>query len=74
MRISGLASGTAYPIMLRLERLGLLSSHWEAGDPKDLGRPRRRYYKITGDGALIAKHALDEITPAAAKLTAEVAQ
>jgi DNA-binding PadR family transcriptional regulator len=74
MRVSGLASGTAYPIMLRLERLGFLTSHWESGDPRDLGRPRRRYYRITVDGVAIARHALGEITPVAAELTAEVAQ
>jgi PadR family transcriptional regulator PadR len=45
IRASGLASGTAYPIMLRLERTGMLTSEWEKGDPKKLGRPLRRYYK-----------------------------
>jgi hypothetical protein len=62
MRASRLASGTAYPIMLRLERHGLLTSRWEKGDPAKLGRPRRRYYAITPRGAAIAREALAELT------------
>jgi len=61
IRISGLASGTAYPIMLRLERTGMLTSHWEKGDPKKLGRPLRRYYRITAIAAAQAREALLEI-------------
>jgi PadR family transcriptional regulator PadR len=61
MRASKLASGTAYPIMLRLERHGLLTSHWEEGDPAELGRPRRRYYAITRQGAAAARQALAEL-------------
>ena len=61
MRASGLASGTAYPIMLRLERHGLLTSRWEEGDPAEMKRPRRRYYAITPRGAAIARGALDEL-------------
>jgi PadR family transcriptional regulator PadR len=51
MRASRLASGTAYPIMLRLERHGPLTSRWEDGDPVEMKRPRRRYYAITPRGA-----------------------
>jgi DNA-binding PadR family transcriptional regulator len=61
MRASKLASGTAYPIMLRLERYGLLTSRWEEGDPTELGRPRRRYYAITRHGAVVAREALAEL-------------
>jgi PadR family transcriptional regulator, regulatory protein PadR len=62
IRSSRLASGTAYPIMLRLERLGLLTSRWEEGDPAELGRPRRRYYTITASGVAIVNHALAELS------------
>jgi DNA-binding PadR family transcriptional regulator len=62
MRSSRLASGTTYPLMLRLERQGLLTSRWEEGDPTKLGRPRRRYYAITPQGASIARHALAELS------------
>ena len=45
-----LASGTLYPILFRLENVGWLKSRWEAGDPTRLGRPRRRFYRITAKG------------------------
>jgi len=60
-RTTGLQTGTLYPILFRLETAGWLESHWEAGNPKKLGRPRRRLYKITGLGINSAKTALREI-------------
>ena len=62
IRSSRLASGTAYPIMLRLERHGLLTSRWEKGEPAQLGRPRRRYYTITAHGAATARQAFAELS------------
>jgi PadR family transcriptional regulator, regulatory protein PadR len=56
---AGLASGTIHPILARLEGLGWLESRWEDTDPRQEGRPRRRYYKLTGTGALRAGHALE---------------
>lgn len=47
---SGLASGTLYPILLRLESAGWLVSRWEAADSSALGRPRRRLYRLTPSG------------------------
>ncbi len=44
---TGLASGTLYPILVRLERAGWVSSHWEDSDPAIEGRPTRRYYRMT---------------------------
>lgn len=58
---SGLASGTLYPILLRLESAGWLRSEWEYGDPAALGRPRRRYYTLTGEGAKCAAEAAREL-------------
>ena len=43
-----LGPGTVYPILERLAEIGWLESTWEDGAPS--GRPRRRYYKITGKG------------------------
>jgi PadR family transcriptional regulator PadR len=60
-RSTKLASGTLYPILLRLEEAGWAESHWEPGDPHDLGRPRRRFYKVTGIGASRARSALKEM-------------
>jgi PadR family transcriptional regulator, regulatory protein PadR len=47
---SGLASGTLYPILLRLESAGWFVSRWERVDPAAAGRPRRRFYRLTPDG------------------------
>jgi len=55
-----LPSGTIYPILTRLERAGWAESMWE--DParhEAEGRPRRRYYRLTRDGADLARVALD---------------
>ena len=57
--MTGLPSGTIYPIMARLEQLGWAESSWE--DPARHvaeGRPRRRYYRLTGEGAGLARQAL----------------
>jgi DNA-binding PadR family transcriptional regulator len=60
-RSTKLASGTLYPILLRLEEAGWVESHWESGDPRDLGRPRRRFYKVTATGASRARSAMKEL-------------
>ena len=35
-----IASGTLYPILLRLESAGWFTSRWETIDPSSAGRPR----------------------------------
>jgi PadR family transcriptional regulator PadR len=55
---ANLASGTIHPILARLEGLGWVESRWEDGDPHEQGRPRRRYYRLTPDGAERARDAL----------------
>jgi PadR family transcriptional regulator, regulatory protein PadR len=62
-RATGLASGSLYPILLRLERAGLLKSHWENVDPSEVGRPRRRLYRMTGVGAKMTRAAMAELMP-----------
>lgn len=47
---TGLPGGTLYMILARLERGGWLSTRWEAADPRPLGRPLRRYVKLTPAG------------------------
>jgi PadR family transcriptional regulator, regulatory protein PadR len=61
-RMTNLASGTLYPILMRLEEAGWAESRWEVGDPHRLGRPRRRLYRITGVGIRKAQLAVREIT------------
>jgi PadR family transcriptional regulator, regulatory protein PadR len=46
----GMASGTLYPILLRLEAAGWFASQWENIDPSIAGRPRRRLYRLTSTG------------------------
>ena len=55
---AGLPSGTVHPILARLEGVGWLTSHWEDVDPRAAGRPARRYYRLTPDGAQHAQVAL----------------
>lgn len=52
--------GTLYKALGRLEELGLLSSRWE--DTAAEGRPRRRLYELTRQGAQAAERALAENT------------
>lgn len=52
MADTGLASGTLYPILVRLERAGWVESRWEDIDPVAEGRPSRRYYRLTPDGVI----------------------
>ena len=48
---AGLASGTVHPLLARLEAHGWLESRWEDIDPSAEGRPARRYYRLTAQGA-----------------------
>jgi len=63
-RITRLKSGTLYPILLRLEKAGWLESFWESETPQELGRPRRRFYRLTGVGAKNARSGLRELRSA----------
>lgn len=52
MDVTGLPSGTVYPVLRRLEKRGVLASEWEAPDRSEAeGRPRRKFYRISGEGA-----------------------
>jgi PadR family transcriptional regulator, regulatory protein PadR len=58
---TGLPSGTVYPILARLEQVGWMESYWEDPEAHVLDRrPRRRYYRLTRDGAEYAGNALRE--------------
>lgn len=59
-----LASGSLYPILIRLEKARWLTSEWEKGDPAELGRPLRRYYSVTGGGRSRARSYVREQTQA----------
>ncbi len=49
--------GTLYKALGRLEGFGLLSSHWEDAGAAE-GRPRRRLYSLTAEGARAAERSL----------------
>ncbi|MFC4043058.1 PadR family transcriptional regulator [Dactylosporangium siamense] len=56
-----LASGTLYPILHRLTEAGWLERQWEGVDPAEVGRPARRLYRLTAEGATEARQALAEL-------------
>ncbi|TWG24872.1 PadR family transcriptional regulator [Actinoplanes teichomyceticus] len=58
MGATGLASGSLYPILHRLQDAGWLTARWEDIDPSELGRPARRFYRLTPDGVSQARSAL----------------
>lgn len=61
-RRTNLKSGTLYPILFRLEEAKWVVSRWEDGDPRELGRPRRRLYQLTGIGEAKAREAFKEVS------------
>src|SRR6476661_612476 len=55
MRQTGFGSGKMYPILARLERAGWLTRQREPVDPAATGRPARRNYRLTPEGARAAR-------------------
>ncbi|MEU4089457.1 PadR family transcriptional regulator [Streptomyces aureus] len=53
-RAAGRPTGSVYPILARLEQAGWLESRWEDEHPRE-GRPRRRFYSLTSDGAAASR-------------------
>jgi DNA-binding PadR family transcriptional regulator len=51
-RVTGLKSGTLYPILMRLAERKLLETQWEASDP---GKPPRHMYRFTPEGLRFAR-------------------
>ena len=68
-RVTNLASGTLYPILLRLEDAGWLQSRWERENPSELGRPRKRLYSVTAAGARKAHAVHKDLGPAFGRLS-----
>ena len=67
---AGLPSGTIHPILARLEHeYSWVTSRWEDIRPEDEGRPRRRYYRLTEDGAECARVALAQATTSVSTLS-----
>ena len=59
---TGLSSGTVYPILGRLRRRGWIDGVWEDQATADAeGRPRRKYYRLTGEGRAILERELARV-------------
>jgi PadR family transcriptional regulator, regulatory protein PadR len=52
-RLSGIRSGTLYPLLIRLERQGFLEAQWR--EPSEPGRPPRHVYRLTATGLRLAR-------------------
>jgi PadR family transcriptional regulator PadR len=52
-RITGLKSGTLYPILMRMAERRLLETQWEAS--AEPGKPPRHMYRFTPDGLRFAR-------------------
>lgn len=58
MEVTGLASGTVYPVLRRLEKEAAVESEWEdEAEARAAGRRRRRIYRLTDSGAILAERA-----------------
>jgi DNA-binding PadR family transcriptional regulator len=62
-KAAGLLSGTLYPLLIRFENAGWLTSRWEEDSPVEIGRPKRRLYRITGAGVRMFRNRLEEVMP-----------
>jgi PadR family transcriptional regulator, regulatory protein PadR len=58
-QITGLKSGTLYPILMRLSDRGLLDSRWQPA--KQPGRPPRHVHRLTSSGSAFAREALSHV-------------
>jgi DNA-binding PadR family transcriptional regulator len=62
MEVTGLASGTVYPVLRRLEGERAVTSTWEdEAEARSAGRPRRRVYDLTGHGERLAEMAAERL-------------
>jgi len=73
-KAANLSSGTIYPALARLERMGWVESFWEDVDPSEIGRPRRRLYRLTGQGERSAIAAIEELAKELERARAGYAQ
>ena len=61
MERTGLLSGTVYPTLSRMDRRGYVQARWENEQTaRTEGRPRRRYYRLTGAGEAAVAEAIRE--------------
>jgi DNA-binding PadR family transcriptional regulator len=62
IREADLHTGTAYPLLHRMERAGWITSHWETPELPPGAGPRvrpRKYYELTEQGRKFATQAIE---------------
>jgi DNA-binding PadR family transcriptional regulator len=72
--LTGIRSGTLYPLLIRLEAQGQLEAEWQP--PAAAGRPPRHAYRLTAAGLALARSeagAPDRNLPAAGRRAGEAA-
>jgi PadR family transcriptional regulator, regulatory protein PadR len=62
MRITGMPSGSLYPLLARFEAAGWLTTGREQIDPRSEGRPARRFYRIESAAIAAARQQLAELS------------
>ncbi|WP_093696503.1 PadR family transcriptional regulator [Streptomyces sp. 2231.1] len=62
MKKAHVSSGSLYPALRRFEKAGWVTRQEEDIDPSEAGRPARRYYTLTAEGAREAHLALAEFS------------
>jgi PadR family transcriptional regulator, regulatory protein PadR len=69
-KITKLGSGTMYPLLQRLEIAGWIVGDWEDVNPSEVGRPKRRLYKLTRSGQTAATKELAKYQTTASGVSA----
>lgn len=59
-KLTKVGAGTLYPLLARLEQAGWIIGEWEDIDATAAGRPKRRFYRLTGLGQTRARAAFAE--------------
>jgi DNA-binding PadR family transcriptional regulator len=74
MKAARLPSGTLYPMLARLQDEGLVTAEWEPSPGDGSGRPPRKYYQLTGEGARVARLQLAHASAAARRTAPRTAR
>lgn len=69
---TGLASGTLYPLLFRLEKSKWVWSEWEEVIPSEVKRPRKRLYRLTAIGHGAALSVFSEYLPKQGELASQL--
>jgi DNA-binding PadR family transcriptional regulator len=62
MRLTGMGSGSMYPLLAKFTAAGWLTREQEKADPAGLGRPLRMLYKLSAEAVPVARAQLAAIS------------